>query len=494
MLNFSDLKNISGCVAVSIIFNCLLLTNIEASDFDSLQKKVQKITLDNGLRIVFVKNDVAPVFSAQVWVKVGGADELVGASGAAHLLEHMAFKGTETLGTKDLATELPLIGEYDTLFEKEREEKTEAGQGKLREIESKLEDIWDIGAFTSQYQTRGASGLNAGTSKDYTVYTVSLPSSELEFLFSIESERLLKPVFRQFYKELDVVHEERRMRTDDNPSGKLYEALLATAYWDHPYGVPTIGWKQDLSNLVKSDAEYLHKTFYRADNIVITIVGDVTASEVERLAKKYFGRLPKPDTELPRQRVYPAKQAGERSAKVLFASEPEFMVAYHIPTAPDPASLHFNLISSILDDGRSSIFQKTLVRDEQIMVSVSSGEAPGSRYDPVFIVHGTPRSHVPVDEAVKRIQSILEGLGGSLLTEELLDAARKRLKVQILHRLQSNSGLARTLGVNELLFDGWETFFKDLEDIEKVTLEEVQETARKYFTVNNRTLVEIRQE
>jgi predicted Zn-dependent peptidase len=487
------LSNIFKFAAISLLLVGSTAYYGEASDFSSLREKVSKITLENGLRIVYVENDAAPVFSAQVWVKVGGADELPGASGAAHLLEHMAFKGTETLGTRDIRAELSLIHKFDTLFEQERTSPTEDGQRKLKEIESRLEEIWDIGAFTSQYQTRGANGLNAGTSKDYTVYTVSLPSSELEFLFSIESERILRPVFRQFYKELDVVHEERRMRTDDSPSGKLYEALLATAYWDHPYGVPTIGWKQDLDNLVKSDAEHLHRTYYRPDNIVISIAGDVSGAEVERLAKKYFNRLPKPDQPLPERRVFPEIQNGERTAQVLFASEPEFMIAYHVPTAPDPSSLHFNLVSSILDDGRSSIFQRILVRDEQLMISVSSGEAPGNRYDPVFIVHGTPRSDVSVDTAVARIQSILDDLGEALVTEELLDAAKKRIKVDVLNRLQRNAGMARSLGVNELLFGGWETFFEELEELDSISVEDVRETAKKYFRVNNRTVVRIRQ-
>lgn len=473
------------------LFN-ILNSSLSFADFESAKSRVQKITLDNGLRIIFVKNDVAPVFSAQVWVKVGGADELPGASGGAHLLEHMAFKGTKSIGTKDYNREIKLINEYDNLFVNERILKTPKGQERLKEIESDLESIWDIGAFTSLYQMRGASGLNAGTSKDYTVYTVSLPSSELEFLFSIESERLLEPVFRQFYKELDVVHEERRMRTDDNSSGKLYEALLAIAYWDHPYGVPTIGWKQDLSNLVKSDAEYLHKTYYRPDNIVITIVGDVNESDIRRLSKKYFSRLKKPDSTIPERRVFPEMQNGERTAKVLFPSEPEFMMAYHIPPASNPESLRFNLISSILDEGRSSLFEKILIRDEQLLSSVSSGEAPGGRYDPVFIIHATPRNHISNEEAKNRIQEILEGLGGdSLLTDDLLKSAKKRIKVQIYKSLQSNSGFARILGVNELLFGGWDVFFNELEEIERITLEEIKETARKYFNKSNRTFVEI---
>jgi predicted Zn-dependent peptidase len=470
---------------------CSLGTFSHAEDFSFLKSQVKKITLDNGLRIIVVSRDIAPVFSAQVWVKVGGADELPGASGAAHLLEHMAFKGTKNIGTSDYRKEVRLIDEYDSRYEKQREEPDEENSAKLKSIEDKLEEIWDIGAFTSMYQERGANGLNAGTSKDYTVYTVSLPSSELEFWFSIESERLINPVFRQYYKELQVVHEERRMRTDDNPSGKLYEALLATAYWDHPYGVPTIGWKHDLNNLLKKDAEYLHATYYRPDNIVITLVGNIDDDEVEKLAEKYFARFKKPGSDIPDRRVFPEVQNGERTTDVLFSAEPEFMIAYHIPTSPSPEALHFTLISTMLDDGRSSVFQKILVRDEQKLAGVSTGEAPGHRYDPVFLISGTPRSDVPMDDAVNRIQEILEDFGDTYLTQDLLDAARKRLVVGLLKRLQTNSGLARTLGVNELLFGGWEVLFEELETLKTITLEDIKHTSKKYFTVKNRTVAKI---
>jgi predicted Zn-dependent peptidase len=474
-----------------VLIVCSIGTLVYAEDFSSLKSQVKKITLKNGLRIIVVSRDIAPVFSAQVWVKVGGADELPGASGAAHLLEHMAFKGTKNIGTSNYAKETGLIDQYDSLYEKEREEPDEERSEKLKSIEAQLEEIWDMGAFTSMYQERGANGLNAGTSKDYTVYTVSLPSSELEFWFSVESERLINPVFRQYYKELQVVHEERRMRTDDNPSGKLYEALLATAYWDHPYAVPTIGWKHDLNNLFKKDAEYLHKTYYRPDNIVITLVGNIDSNEVQSLAEKYFNRFKKPQTEIPQRRVFPEIQNGERKADVMFSAEPEFMISYHIPTTPSPEALHFTLISTMLDDGRSSVFQKILVRDEQRLASIATGEAPGHRYDPVFLISGTPRSNVSVDDSVKRIQEILEVFGDTYLNQDLLDAARKRLVVGLLKRLQTNSGLARTLGLNELLFGDWEILFEELDALNKITLEDIKQTAKKYFTVKNRTVVKI---
>lgn len=483
------------CLNFSLVF---FLSNSNASDFEALKSNVHKIELENGLKVIVFKRDTAPVFSGQVWVKVGGSDELPGASGAAHLLEHMAFKGTETIGTQDYAKEKKLINSYDSLFETERQKKTEKGQARLKEIEAELEKIWDLGAYTTLLQERGANGLNAGTSKDYTVYTVSLPSSELEFWFFMESERLLKPVFRQFYKELDVVHEERRMRTDDNPSGKLYEALLASAYWDHPYGRPTIGWKEDLNNLLKKDAEYLHQTYYRPDNMVLTVVGDVDIEEVKKLSEMYFGRLKRPKASIPQSRINPEVQYGERTAQVIYPSEPMLMIGYHIPTTPSPESLHFTLLGSIIDDGRSSLLQKILVQDEELASGISTTEAPGHRYDPLFLLSATPRTGVSYDVLVNRIQSILDsthevksGKESQVITEEDLTSARKRIKLGILKSLQSNSGLARMLGANELLYRGWESLFEELELLEKVSLEDIKTTAAKYLTVENRTVVQI---
>ncbi|HMO17763.1 MAG TPA: pitrilysin family protein [Oligoflexia bacterium] len=492
-MNYSKNRTFPYLVLISILsFSPFVL----AGDFDALTQKVKKIELENGLRIIVIPNDLAPVFSAQVWVGVGGADELPGASGAAHLLEHMAFKGTEKIGLSksgdsDRTSEKKLIAEYDSLYESEREMQTESGQKRLVELSKKLEEMWDLGAFTTLYQERGASGLNAGTSKDYTVYTISLPTSELEFWFYMESERLLRPVFRQFYKELDVVLEERRMRTDDNPSGKLYEALLGTAYRDHPYTVPTIGWKSDLNALKKEDAYYLHGTYYRPDNIVITIAGDIDIKNAERFSKKYFGRISNPKTTIPKRRVFPEDQNGERRVSVMFDAEPEFMVAYHIPTTPSIESLHFTLLGAMLDGGRSSPFQKVLIKNEEIVSSISVSEAPGHRYDPVFLISATPRQGISTEKALDRIQTLLDSIQGDLLNESMLVAAKKQIKMSILKSLQSNSGIARYLGIYELLFGGWDNLFKELERIDTVQLSEVKLSASRFLRVSNRTLADI---
>jgi predicted Zn-dependent peptidase len=356
------------------------------AEYEKLVDGITKISLDNGMKILVAKRSYAPVFNGQLWVKVGSSDELTGKSGAAHLLEHMAFKGTKKIGTSDYEKEADLLKQYENLLDSDD---LNNKQAELAKINVKLEEIWLEGEYTKLLERRGAKGLNAGTSADYTMYTVSLPVSELEFWFYMESERLVSPVFRQFYKELEVVKEERRMRTEDNPSGKLYESLLASSYWSHPYQSPTIGWSKDLSRLRKSDAEFLHKTYYRSDNMVAVIVGDVDLDEVRRLSEKYFGRLVKPEQKLAKKEVSPATQEGERIVKVKYKAESEFLIAYHKPTYPNPDSAYLSLLYVLLDEGRSSPFQKILVQEKQLVSSIYTTERPGDRYDPVFLIGGS---------------------------------------------------------------------------------------------------------
>jgi len=239
------------------------------------------------------------------------------------------------------------------------------------------------------------------------MYTTSLPSSELEFWFSMESDRLRNPVFRQFYKELDVVKEERRMRFDDVPSGKLMEAILAAAYWGHPYQNLVIGWKSDLDRLSVRDAESLHRTYYRPDNMVVVLVGDLRGQNILELAKKYFGELAKPDEPLPETNVTEAKQNEERIVKVDYKSEPMMFLGYHIPTSPHPDALAFSLLHSILADGEASVLERELKHKRKVVTSVFTTELPGERYDPIFIIGATPVKGKSYDDVNLAIEEAL---------------------------------------------------------------------------------------
>ena len=459
-------------------------------EYINLTQGIEKFTLDNGLRVIVAKRPDAPVFNAELWVKVGSSDELQSHSGAAHLLEHMAFKGTDSIGTEDFSKEKDLLKKEDELMESIRNGAINSKE-ELKKVHTELDKIWKNGEYTKLLEQRGAKGLNAATSADYTMYTVSLPSSELEFWFFMESERLLNPVFRQFYKELEVVHEERRMRTEDDPSGKLYEALLGTAYWNHPYHSPTIGWKEDLVNLKRSDVMYLHNTYYRPDNMVVVISGDVEMDQVKDLAQRYLGRIKKSDQKLPTHKVNFIKQNGERIVKVKFKSEPEFLMGYHKPTYPNPASAHLSLLYSILDEGRSSPFQKILVQDKQIASNVYTTEGPGQRYDPLFLIGGAPTEKSDVNLLIKEIDHLLNNIE---ITDLMLSSAKKRIKVQILSALSTNSGLSSMLGERDVIYGDWKDIFTELEQIDKTTVKDIKAAIKEYLVASNRTIAVIQNE
>lgn len=450
----------------------------------SLAEGVQKIKLSNGLRVLFFPRRQSPVFEGQVWVKVGGVNEKLGSTGVSHLLEHMAFKGTETIGTKDYRLEKKLLAEYEELLAAEP-----IDAARIQVVLEKLKGLWKDNEFALTYQERGAVGLNAATGKDYTYYQVSLPSVEFELWCWMESDRLLSPVFRQFYKEREVVLEERKSRTDDNPWGKMYEALLASAYWAHPNRLPVIGWESDLAVLKTRDIEELHQQYYRPDNIVIALVGDLQIEKIRPLLEKYFGRIPSAKGEIPEVKINEPVQNGERLIRVRFDAEPRLMLAYHKPVYPNLDDLQFMLLHSVLSDGRSSILYRELVQERGLASSVSTSEAPGELYPSLFYVSGVPQRGVSNERLLDEIQKILDRMKSNPVTEADLRAAKKRVKVSLLSVLTSNGGLARSLARTELLWGDWAEIFTMYDAALKTEAEDLMRLARTYLNVENRTTV-----
>jgi len=459
----------------------------------SLAEGVERFTLENGLRVVIFRREQAPVFTGHLWVKVGGVNEVPGETGVSHLLEHMAFKGSNTIGTKDYGEEKELLEEYEELVTKliEVDGKSEALSSRLAELKAELEKLWVNNEFSLIYQKRGSVGLNAATGKDYTYYTVSLPTSAFELWCWMESDRLLNPVFRQFYKERDVVREERRMRTDDNPAGKMYETLLSTAFRSHPNRLPVIGWPSDVAQLRTEDIKRFYDTYYRPDNMVIGLVGDIDAAVAKPMLEKYFGRVPAVKGPLPSVRTREEKQEGERTAVVRFDAKPKLAMAYHKPVYPNKDDLQFAVVHSLLSEGRSSILRRELVQQKKLATSIATSEAPGELFPSLFYVWGSPSAGVSNDTLVIEVQKILDRLKREPVSQKDLDAAKKRVRVDLLNSMSSNSGLARTLAHSELLWGDWNVMFEMYDAILATTVEDVQRLAKTYFHVDNRTVVRL---
>ena len=345
--------------------------------------------------------------------------------------------------------------------------------------------------FSRIYQQHGGTGLNAATGKDYTYYVVSLPSVEFELWCWLESDRLLNPVFRQFYKERQVVREERRSRVDDNPSGLVYETLLATAYLAHPNRLPIIGWPSDIEHLQIEHLRELYETYYRPDNIVLSLVGDLEVEAIKPLLEKYFGRIPAPKTPLPEIRLKEEPQEGPRNATVRFDAAPRFAMAYHKPVYPVRDDIHFLVLHSLLAEGRSSLFYKELVLDKRLASSVSTSEAPGERYPSLFYIWGVPRNGVSSEKLISEVDAIIERIKTTPFSDKEIAAAKRRYKSDVFSVLSSNEGTARYLARAELLHGNWESIF-DIYDIAvSTTAEDIMTIAKKYLSPNARTVVQL---
>src|SRR5882762_1702913 len=281
----------------------LLLASIAvAQDVASFEKRITIKKVSNGLTILICERPEAPVFSFYTMVDAGSAQDPMGATGLAHMFEHMAFKGTDTIGTTDYAAEKPALEKVETAYASyiaERDKTVGRDEARLKDLEKSWKDaITDAdkyvksNEFSKIIEQNGGEDVNASTSYDATDYEYSLPSNRLELWAYLESERFLHPVMREFYKERNVVIEERRLRTDSNPIGRLLEQFTAGAFEAHPYHRPTIGWMSDLKTFSATDAQKFFDTYYVPSNITVAVAGDVKASNAMPILERYFNRLP----------------------------------------------------------------------------------------------------------------------------------------------------------------------------------------------------------
>src|SRR5580698_4768007 len=303
-------------------FLALLIPGLlAAQSLQDFEKKVTQFTLPNGLTFLVIERHEAPVVSFHTYVNVGSVDDVTNRTGLAHMFEHMAFKGTETIGTKNWPEEKKALAAIEEIYDRldaERNKafradpkKIEAIQAELKAAIDKANSYVEENEFPGIVESNGGAGLNAGTAEDQTTYFYNFPSNRIELWFLLESERFLHPVFREFYKERDVVREERRMRTESSVEGKLVEQLLSTAFAAHPYKTSPIGWASDIENLREPEAEAYFKRYYVPSNLTLGIAGDVNPAEAKRLAEKYFGRLQAGPTP-PVVRTVEPKQLGEK--------------------------------------------------------------------------------------------------------------------------------------------------------------------------------------
>ncbi len=480
---------------------CTLLALVPAATGQYLaafENRLSEFTLDNGLKFLVLERHEVPVVTCYIHANVGAVDEVKGITGVAHLLEHMAFKGTKTIGTTDYEAEEKLMAKMDLMFQAiklEQRKGNTAHEQQLAELRKEFEDAQQEAQtllmhdeFDEVFKRAGCVGLSARTNYDSTVYCVSLPSNKLELWMLMESDRFLNLVLREFYKEKDVVMEERRFRTENQPVGRLGEEFLAVAYKAHPYGEPAVGHMSDLKTLTRIEVQAFFNKYYVPSNLTVAIVGDVEPDLAKELAQAYFSRIPCQPLPDPVETVEPP-QLGERRVVVEDPAQPIILIGYHKPSINHPDNAVFDAITDIMGRGRTSRLYKRLVKEKKIaMYSTCFQGRPGNKYPGLFVFYAVPGRNHTNEECEEAIYAVIERLKNEPVSEEELKKTRTRTKAGLIRQLTHNFGLAQQLTFYEVVTGNWRNLFRQLGQIEQVTAEDIQRVARTYFTKRNRTV------
>jgi predicted Zn-dependent peptidase len=489
-------------LAAVICFFSIAVT-LRAQDIASFEKRITVKKLANGLTVVIMERPEAPVFSFYTHVDVGSVQESPGITGLAHMFEHMAFKGTHEIGTTDWPKEKLALEKVETAYAdylKEKLKEVGRDEKKLAALEKSWQDAVaaaDEFVVPNQFgeivESQGGVGLNASTDRDETTYYYSFPQNRLELWAYLESERFLEPVMRQFYKERDVVFEERRMSVDSSPQGRLLEQFLAAAYVAHPYRRPVVGWPSDLHAFSATDALAFFRKYYVPANIVVTVVGDVKAADAMPIIERYFGRIPARPAPEP-LRIQEPPQEALRTVLLHDRSQPIYVEGYHRPNFRDPDDAAYDVLSDLLSKGRTSRLYRSLVRDKRIAIAAQGGSFPGSKYPSLFFFFAAPSQGHTAEDMAAPIHEEIEKLKTQYVTDEELLSIKTRAKADLIRGLGNDQGLAFQLGEYQALYGDWRELFKQIEEIEKVTKEDIRRVANKTFREENRTVGKIETE
>ncbi len=478
--------------------------NLCGFDFSAIEGKISDFTLDNGMKFIVMEDHSAPVVSFVILADVGSVDDPKEYTGQAHYCEHMAFKGTDEIGTNNHKKEKKALEKLDAIYLEMRAEEKKGiltDSARLAELKETFEAVQEeaekyvkVNEFGQLVETEGGINLNAGTSYDYTMYVYSFPSNKLELWFALESSRFFKPVLRQFYKEMGPIKEERRMGLESSPVGRLIEEFFAAAFRAHPYGIEIIGHMSDIHNMNPEAAMEFYRKYYVASNLTAAIVGDVDVEQVKKLADKYFAKLPLVPKPARIATVEPEQNA-ERRVAVFDKSQPFLVMGYHRPAITDSDDPVFDAIADYLGEGRTSLLYKKLVKEKKIATNASAFAAfPGGEYPTLFGIFVVPSKDVTAEECESEVLAEIELLKSKSIPEEELAKIKARAKASLVNSLANLSGfggMPTQLAVYENSYGDWRKLFTSLDEINAITADDMQRVAKKYLTRNNRTVAYI---
>lgn len=411
-------------------------------------KTVFEKTLSNGLTVIVKEDHRAPVLVQQVWYRAGSMDEITGTTGIAHVLEHMMFKGTKTVPPGEFSKRIAAAGGRE----------------------------------------------NAFTSYDYTAYFQQLHKDKLELAMKLESDRMHNLFLSdaEFSKEIQVVMEERRMRTDDEPHSLMFESLMAVSLQEHPYHHPIIGWMNDLKTLTAADARAWYKRWYTPNNAILVVAGDVKAKEVFAMAQRYYGKIP--SRALPKRKNFtePAQLGIKRFVVKAPAELPLVVMAYHAPTLRDPKNdtlpYALEVLAGVLDGNQSARLNKTLVREKQIASSAGAGYDSTARGPSLFTLEGTPSVGVSVVEMEAALREQLALLVRDGISEQELARVKAQVTASEVYKRDSVFYQAMQIGQMVSIGLSYQDIPVMLSKIQAVTALQVQEAARDILKDDNLTV------
>jgi predicted Zn-dependent peptidase len=480
-----------------LLFLCPLL--LAAQSLKDFEKRVTEFTLGNGLHFIVFERHEAPVVSFHSYVNAGSVDDPGGETGIAHMFEHMAFKGTETIGTKNYPLERKAMDEVEHVYDAydaEQNKGLKADPKKLADLQEQLKaamekaDSYVIpNAYPELIEANGGVGMNASTGEDSTNYFYNFPRNRLELWFLLESQRFYDPVFREFYKERDVVREERRMRIESSPQGQLVVALQATAFEAQPYRNTAAGWASDIENFRLTEAIAFYKKYYVPANITLAISGDVDPKECRRLAEKYFSILPSGPLPSGPRTVEPV-QKGEKRVQVESPAQPFMAIAYKRPDQLDKDDPVFDVLGEILAGERTGLLYTNLVRDQKIALGAAAEASfPGGKYPNLFLFFLVPNQGHTVEENEKACYQIIERLKTQKVSDDTLQRIKTKVRAALIRRLDSNSGMADALTFYYANYGDWRKLFTSIDDTDKVTADDVMRVAKEYLVPEMSTVV-----
>jgi len=499
-MNYSNLTRLL-CLSSAITSFAI---SVSAQSVPVIEKQ-----LSNGMKLLMVERHDDPSVSGAWVAHVGSANERPGITGIAHLFEHMMFKGTTNIGTKDFKRDLEVIAEQEAVREQMRAEdakvraayrkgdvedvlKPESKTERYRELEKKFDalvkeqrELLVKNEFDRIYTAAGGAGMNAFTTEDMTAYFVSVPANKLELWMWMEAERLLRPVFREFYAERDVVFEERRMRTDSTPLGKFAETFNAMFWESHPYNWPTVGWPSDIPSISKAQADEFYATYYAPQNITIILVGDLKAEETYQTAEKYFSRIPRGPKDAPDVVTLEVAQQAEKRMNAEAETNPQVDILWHTVAFGHKDSYALGILSQILS-GRTGRLYKGLVLGSKVATDAGAQQV-SQKWAGYFNASGEAKDGAAPEEVERAIYAELEKLQKDEVPAEELQKVKNNYAAGEYRKLTSNMRVLFALIQNEGMGD-WREVNESGARYQAVTAADVKRVAAKYLTKENRTV------